>query len=202
MKKAAWCLGFLLAAPLAAQSFELGVFAGQQSYKSYSLVADPANSVSVSIDSKTVYGARFGYSVVDFGPALFQLTAGYQPESTATGKSTIVLGGTPVYSQGDYKEGHWSVGAMFNFKALVAIGAGVEFRSESLKTDTDSTTYNRPWARFNVGYAFPTPLVKPFIGVEADFPLTSKSNETGSTADMLKSLAPKAQIGVYGGIRF
>ncbi len=202
MKKAVWCLGFLLAAPLSAQSFELGVFAAQQSYKSYSLVADPANALSISADSKTVAGARFGYSVVDLGPALFQITAGYQPESSATLKSTLILSGVPYASQDDFKESHWSVGAMFNFKALVAIGAGVEFRSESLKTSGDSTTYNRPWARFNVGFAFPTPIVKPFIGVEADFPLTSKSNETGSTADVLKSLAPKSQIGIYGGIRF
>lgn len=199
MKKAAWCLGFLLAAPLAAQSFEVGVFAGRQAYKSFNVTPAPGTTFTGEVDSKTVLGARFGYSVVDFGPALFQVTAGYQPESSTTAKASMTGSGT---SQADFKESHWSVGAMFNFKALVAIGAGVEYRSESLKSDTDSTTYGRPWARFNVGFAFPTPLVKPFIGLEADFPLTSKSNEYGSTADILKSMAPKSQIGVYGGIRF
>ena len=42
----------------------------------------------------------------------------------------------------------------------------------------------------NAGYAFPTPLVKPFIGLEVAVPLTDKD------------LGPKLQIGVYGGIRF
>ncbi|HEX9081778.1 MAG TPA: hypothetical protein VF768_05835, partial [Holophagaceae bacterium] len=87
MKKAAWCLGFLLAAPLAAQSFEVGVFAGRQAYKSFNVTPAPGTTFTGEVDSKTVLGARFGYSVVDFGPALFQVTAGYQPESSTTAKA-------------------------------------------------------------------------------------------------------------------
>ncbi|HJV21404.1 MAG TPA: hypothetical protein VJ570_01855, partial [Holophagaceae bacterium] len=106
----------------------------------------------------------------------------------------------------EYSQKHWSVGAMFNFKAMVAFGAGLEYRSESLDiTGTGgafSTTYGRPWARANVGFAFPTPIVKPFVGLEVAAPLSSKSNETGSPEDVAKSLAPKMQIGLYGGIRF
>lgn len=193
-------LALLLGTPLAAQSFEVGLFVGQQQYPSPHMDVAPGTTLKVEADNKTVVGARFGYSVVDFGPVLLQLTAGYQPESKSTLKAT--LAGTPM-GEGELKQSHWSAGAMFNFKAVIAVGAGLEFRSESLKeSGGDSTTYNRVWARVNAGYAFPTPLVKPFIGIEAAFPLSSKSNDFSGTAELLKSLAPKSQIGIYAGIRF
>lgn len=182
----------LVAAPLAAQSFEVGLFVGQQSHKSVNDFGP-----EVKVDSKTVVGLRAGYSIVDLGPALLQITAGYQPES----KSAIKVGGFGVVN--DYKQSHWSVGAMFNFKAVVAIGAGLEYRSEKLTADVDSTTYGRPWARVNAGLAFPSPLVKPFIGLEVAVPLVSKSFDVAaSDSENLKSLAPKMQIGIYAGLRF
>ncbi|HCZ33920.1 MAG TPA: hypothetical protein DHV93_10990 [Holophagaceae bacterium] len=96
---------------------------------------------------------------------------------------------------------------MFNFKAFVAVGAGLEFRSERLSGSVagtgDSTTYNRVWARMNAGFAVPSPFVKPFFGVEAAFPLSTRSLESdASAADALKSMAPKSQFGIYAGIRF
>lgn len=199
MKKAAWLFGCCLAAPLSAQSFELGLFAGRQSYRSFTATPAPGTTFTGDLDAKTVVGARFGYALVDLGPALFQLTAGYQPEASTA--ATVAVTGIGS-GQTDIKESHWSLGAMFHFKALVAIGAGVEYRSESLKGLETSTTYGRPWVRFNVGYAFPAPLLKPFIGLEADFPLTSQSNDYSSAAEVLKSVAPRNQVGLYGGIRF
>ena len=197
MKKLILPLALVAAAPLAAQSVELGIFIGQQTYKDVS-----AGGSTLEASKKTVTGVRFGYSVVDLGPALFQLTAGYQPESkTELKEDGLTAPGV------EFSHKHWSVGAMFNFKAFVAVGAGVEYRSESLDiTGTGggySTTYGRPWARVNAGVAFPTPLVKPFVGLEVAAPLTSKSYAIGdSQQDLSKSLAPKMQIGVYGGIRF
>ncbi|NWJ41960.1 MAG: hypothetical protein HXX12_13440 [Geothrix sp.] len=154
----------------------------------------------LNLDNKTVYAARFGYSVVDVGPALFQITAGYQPESKATVKAT--LGGAPSGIPAELKQSHWSVGAMFNFKAVVAVGAGLEYRAEKLDLEGERTTYNRPWIRANIGYAIPSPLVKPFFGLEVAFPLTSTSNKFDSMENVLKSMAPKNQIGIYAGIRF
>jgi hypothetical protein len=200
MKTTTVALALLLVTPLAAQSFEVGVFVGQQQYPSPHTDVALGTTMQVNADNKTVTAIRFGYSVVDLGPALFQLTAGYQPESSSTLKAT--LGGAPFGSEGELKQSHWSAGAMFNFKALVAVGAGFEFRSEKLSESTDSTTYSRLWARINAGYAFPFPVMKPFIGVEAAFPLSTTDNKFGSSAELLKSLAPKNQIGIYGGIRF
>jgi hypothetical protein len=203
MKKQTIALALILGTPLAAQTFEVGVFVGQQQYPSPHAEVAPGTTLRMEADNKTVYAARFGFSVVDLGPALLQLTAGFQPEVKSTTKAS--LGGSPYI--GTFKENHWSAGAMLNFKALVALGAGLEFRSERLSGDldgaSDSTTYNRVWVRLNAGYAIPTPVVKPFFGVEAAFPLSNKSLEVTSTnSDALKSLAPKSQIGVYAGIRF
>jgi hypothetical protein len=200
MKKATIALALLLGAPLAAQSFEVGLFVGQQQYPSPHTEVSPGLTGQLNLDNKTVYAARFGYSVVDLGPALFQITAGYQPESKTTVKAT--LGGAPSGIPEDLKQSHWSVGAMFNFKAVVAVGAGLEYRAEKLELQGESTTYNRPWARLNLGYAIPSPVVKPFIGVEVAFPLTTTSNKFDSIDNVLKSMAPKNQFGIYAGIRF
>jgi hypothetical protein len=193
-------------APLAAQNWEAGLFIGQQSYKSIDIPGVPGflPAGSVEADNKTVYGVRLGYSIVDMGPVLFQITGGYQPKSEATMK---VLG---IESPAKYTHEHTSVGAMFNFKAGMAAGAGIEYRFEKVGasdgTTSESTNYARPWFRANLGFAFPTPLVKPFVGLEVAMPLTSKSLDLTSahitSEDLYKALAPKLQIGLYAGIRF
>lgn len=194
MKKLALA-ALCLSAPLAAQSWELGVFAGQQTYKSNDVAG-----FATDVKNKTVLGARLGYSIVDIGPALFQVTAGFQPKTD----SRIDFRGVDTGEK--FQHQHMSVGAMFNFKAVVAFGAGVEYRFEKLNVTNSGisdVSYNRPWLRANLGMAFPTPLVKPFIGLEVAMPLMSKSFDiNGSDQDITRAFAPKLQIGVYGGIRF
>jgi hypothetical protein len=186
-------LPLLLVAPLAAQSFELGLNVSRQQYPSHTELG----AFKVEPQDKTVVAGRFGYAIVDLGPALFQVTAAYQPKVDTDVKVNGATSSTQLGQE------YWGVGAMFNFKALVAVGAGVEYRSEKLSTPGVSTTYGRPWARVNVGYAFPTPLVKPFIGIEVAAPLVKKDySDSLGQEDLLKAFAPKLQIGVYGGIRF
>ena len=194
MKKLALA-ALCLTAPLAAQSWELGVFAGQQTAKSNDI-----GGIAIDVKTKTVLGARLGYSIVDIGPALFQVTAGFQPKTEAKIEALGMDTGDKFQHQ------HMSVGAMFNFKAVMAIGARVEYRFEKLNVTNSGisdVSYSRPWLRANLGMAFPTPLVKPFIGLEVAMPLMSKSfDASGSQEDMIRAFAPKLQIGVYGGIRF
>lgn len=181
----------LMAAPLAAQSFELGVFVGKQAYKANDVVAFRSEP-----NDKAVAAARFGYGLVDVGPFLFQATLGYQPESNTEVKANGVVAG-------ELKHSHTSLGAMFTLKAGVSFGAGMEVRREKLDAITMATTYTRPWVRANVGFAFPTPVVKPFLGLEVAVPMASKTWEaTASSEDKLRAFAPKLQVGLYGGIRF
>jgi len=186
-------LPLLLVTPLVAQTFEVGLNISRQQYPSNT----EAGLFKVEPQDKTVVAGRFGYSFVDLGPALFQITAAYQPKVD----TDVRVNGTTSPNQ--FGQEYWGVGAMFNFKALVAVGAGVEYRSEKLSTPGVSTTYGRPWARVSAGYAFPTPLIKPFIGIEVAAPLVKKDySDSLGQEDLLRSFAPKLQIGVYGGIRF
>ena len=229
MKKIAVLLPLLAVLPLSAATWEAGVFLGQQSYHSDNSFATAINpSQGYKVDSKTEYGFRLGRSLVDFGPVNFELTAGYMAPVTSTFTQTIGTTG----ATGTFKAQSYSVGAMFNLKAMFAVGAGIEYRFEKLdrtfaasytagETGTGALAFNgdsssnlaRPWFRVNIGYALPTPIVKPFVGLEADFPLATKSVDGGLTqnvgsivtipnAVINKAIAPTAQIGIYAGLRF
>jgi hypothetical protein len=201
-------LATLVAAPLAAQSIELGLNISRQTYQDQSAVLGSLKS-DYKLDDKTVIAARFGYALVDIGPALFQLTAAYQPSTETNATVNVSLANVPfAKGTGTYKQGYWGAGAALTFKALFAVGVGLEYRSEKLEgaigSLNSSTTYGRPWARANVGYAFPSPIVKPFIGLEVAAPLAKKDLDANTTSsdDFLKALAPKMTVGLYGGIRF
>jgi len=102
------------------------------------------------------------------------------------------------------------VGLAFIFKAGVSASVGVDYRWDKLtgafEGASSSATYGRPWVRANIGFAFPTPVLKPFLGVEVAAAIGKKDVDavTGPATDeeALKALAPKLQIGIYGGIRF
>lgn len=198
MNKVALAL-VLVSLPACAQDYEVGVFLGENTYRSQTILG-----TELKPETKTVAAARLGFSIVDLGPALFQFTLGYQPKV----KTAVEADGATTGL--DYGHQYWSAGLMFNFKAFVAVGAGVEYRGEKLSLVgpgvNQSTTYGRPWARINVGFSFPMPLVKPFVGVEAAAPLRSANvSDTEYLSDpdkALKAHAPNFQVGIYGGIRF
>ena len=121
-------LPLLLVAPLAAQSFEVGLNVSQQQYPSHTELG----AFRVEPQDKTVVAARFGYAIVDLGPALFQVTAAYQPKVDTEVKVNGSSAGMEKMGQE-----YWGLGAMFNFKALVAVGAGVEYRSEKIDQRRD-----------------------------------------------------------------
>ncbi len=184
--------------PLSAQSWEVGLFLGQQSYSSFN-----AAGMDTKPDNKPVGILRGGYSFVDFGPALLQVNAAIQPKSS----SNVTINGTGIGLNLDHQA--TSLGFAFIFKAGVSASLGLDYRWDKLEANfmgaSASTTYARPWVRGNIGFAFPTPLIKPFVGLELAAPLSKKDiGSLGPATDeeALKGLAPKLQIGIYGGIRF
>lgn len=126
MKKMAFVLPILMVAPLSAQSWEVGVFYGQQTYKSFSVSGEGV--LDFKVDDKSAYGLRVGKSFFDSGPFLFQVTAGIQPQVTSTAKATV--DGAP-FGSGDYKSQNYSLGAMFNFNVGVSLGAAWSTGSRS-----------------------------------------------------------------------
>jgi len=151
--------------------------------------------------SPTGFAIRGGFDVLDLKVAALQLNATWHNKT----KGDLVVSGTKY---GELENQYWAAGAMVNWKLLVNVGAGVEYRSEKLSYRTTlpiagngETTYGRPWARINVGFSIPTPVVSPFFLFEVAAPL-SKKDASASYSELSEALAPQVQIGVYGGIRF
>jgi hypothetical protein len=153
--------------------------------------------------SPTGLGIRGGFDIIDLKVAALQLNATWHNKTTGD----LAYGGTKY---GELDNQYWAAGAMVNWKLLVNVGAGVEYRTEKLTwraanggllAGTGDTTQGRAWARVNVGFSIPTPVVSPFFALEVAAPL-SKSNTANTPKDFADALAPQAQIGIYGGIRF
>jgi hypothetical protein len=207
MRRLAWILT-LLALPLSAQNWEVGVFAGQQAYHTISFQEPTLGSVEFKPDDKVVGALRLGYAMADLGPCLLQINAGYQFKASSDIKASAA-GVEAVVGKLDHTAP--SLGLAFIFKAVVSASVGVDYRWEKLEgtisglPGSASTTYGRGWVRGNVGYAIPTPSLKPFIGVEVAAPLASTSVGAAGPAtdeEALKALAPKLQAGLYLGLRF
>jgi hypothetical protein len=163
---------------------QVGTFAANQNYDAV---------------SPTGFGIRGGFDVLDLKVAALQLNGTWHNKTTGD----LSYGGAKL---GELDNQYWAAGAMVNWKLLVNVGAGVEYRSEKLSfrptgaAATDSTQ-GRPWARVNVGFSIPTPIVSPFFLFEVAAPL-SKNSATSAQKDLTEALAPQVQIGIYGGIRF
>lgn len=185
----------LLALP--AMAGELGMLVDKQFGKAQAATFGTGQKYDAV--SPTGFGIRGGFDVVDLKVAALQLNATWHNKTTGD----LSTGGTKV---GELDNQYWAAGAMVNWKLLVNVGAGVEYRSEKLSfrpttgASTDSTQ-GRTWARVNLGFSIPLPVVSPFFALEVAAPLTKKDGTT-TPKDLTDALAPQVQIGVYGGIRF
>ncbi|HEX9009851.1 MAG TPA: hypothetical protein VF804_05750 [Holophagaceae bacterium] len=198
MRRRAFLIPVLSALPLLAGG-EVGVLVDKQVGKAQ--VASFGTGQEYDAVSPTGFAIRGGVDLVDLKLAALQLNATWHNKTTGDLKA----GGTKV---GELENQYWAVGAMVNWKFLVNVGAGVEYRSEKLTYRATSpiagsgdTTLGRPWARVNVGFSIPTPLVSPFFALEVAAPLSKKDNGA-SYSDLSEALAPQVQVGIYGGIRF
>jgi len=151
--------------------------------------------------SPTGLGVRLGFDVLDLKVAALQLNATWHNKTTGD----LAYGGTKT---GELDNQYWAAGATFNWKFLVNVGAGVEYRTEKLTWRSTlpvfgngDTTQGRAWAKVNIGFSIPTPVVSPFFALEVAAPL-SKTSTANTPKDFADALSPQVQIGVYGGIRF
>ena len=190
-----------LMAVLPAMAGELGLLLDKQIGKAQT--ANFSTNQSYDAVSPTGLGIRGGFDVLDLKVAALQFNATWHNKTTGD----LSPNGT---KQGELDNQYWAAGAMVNWKLLVNVGAGVEYRTEKLTwrstnvanpMGSGDTTQGRVWARVNVGFSIPTPVVSPFFALELAAPL-SKSSMTNTPKDFAEALAPQAQIGIYGGIRF
>jgi hypothetical protein len=186
---------------LPALSAEVGLLLDKQSGQEQMVAM--GSGAKINSVAPTGYGVRAGFDLIDFKVCAIQLNGTYHNKTTGD----LVASGIKF---GELDNQYLAAGAMVNFKFLVDFGAGLEYRQESLTwrpTGTPATitagdsTLGRTWARVNVGFHIPLPVVTPFFLLEVAAPL-SKNNSTTTAKDLAESLAPQAQVGLYGGIRF
>ena len=143
-------------------------------------------------------GVRVAYTFLDLKVADLGAAVTYHPKA----QGDLTLRGNTI---GKYGNEYASVGIQAEWKFLVNINAGLDYRSEKLTTTgllgSDSTTLNRPWFRAGVGFSVPSPVVKPFVRLEVAVPV-STSSKTDSNDEFRKAMAPSLQVALYGGIRF
>ena len=185
-------VSILAALPLSAGEF--GLLLDKQFGKAQTMGTNSYDAVS-----PTGFGIRGGLDVLDLKVAALQLNATWHNKTTGD----LNVGSAKL---GELDNQYWAAGAMVNWKLLVNVGAGVEYRSEKMSwrsslLGSGDTTTGRPWAKVNVGFSIPTPIVSPFFIVEVAAPL-SKKDSPATAKDLSEAMAPQVQIGVYGGIRF
>lgn len=208
MKSLALLLPLLAVLPLTAQTWEVTVFGGRQTYPAVSAgngsQFEPS-SASFATDKKGVLAIRGGWSALEFGEARLQVTAAYQPTTSSNQANAVNDPSSgPIPAQAfPYRAGYTAVGAMVRLQALVDLGLGVDFRFEQLSTQGSSTSYDRPWLRATAGWAFTLAAVQPILGLEAAYPLSTKSFQYASGSEnALQATAPKSHLGIYAGVRF
>ncbi|GLH72907.1 hypothetical protein GETHLI_14090 [Geothrix limicola] len=197
MRKSLAFAAMLVALPACAG--ELGLLLDKQVGKAQA--ATTFSTQKYDAVSPTGFGIRGGFDILDLKVAALQLNATWHNKTT----SDLTYGGN---NYGEFDNQYLAAGAMVNWKLLVNVGAGVEYRSEKVTWRSTTAafgngdaTQGRPWARVNVGFSIPTPLVSPFFLFEVAAPL-SKKDTTTTPKDFAEALAPQVQIGIYGGIRF
>lgn len=191
--------------PVHASDLEFGLLLDKEVGKSQALAAPGAGGQgglgngSYDAVSPTGLGFRAGYSFLDLKIASLGAAVTYHPKA----QGDLVLQGREI---GKYGNEYVAVGVQADWKFLVNVNAGIDYRSEKLTTSvnggpSDSTTLTRPWARVGVGFSAPLPVVSPFVRLEVAAPLTTPSKGDNSD-DLRKALAPSLQVALYGGIRF
>jgi hypothetical protein len=199
MRKKLYLVPMLAVLPMFAG--EVGLLLDKQIGKAQ-VASFSGSSKSYEAVSPTGLGLRLGYDVLDLKVAALQVNATWHNKTTGD----LKFGGTKY---GELDNQYWAAGAMVNWKLLVNVGAGVEYRSEKQTWRTTGlptlgngdNSQGRAWARVNLGFSIPTPVVSPFFSVEVAAPL-SKKDATSTPKDFSDAMAPQLQIGVYGGIRF
>lgn len=190
-----------LAALPAFAGTEIGLLLDRQTTKAHSVLVSQT-SVNGSYDAGSLSGVgfRIGTSFLDVGLLAIGVNATYHPKS----EQDLTFNGAKL---GKYGAQYVAIGAGLDWKLLLNLHAGVEFRRESYSADfpawgsLGSTSLTRPWAKFGIGFSAPLPVLSPFVRLEVAFP-TTKTDKTGTPDDLRQALAPQAQFAVYGGIRF
>lgn len=195
-------LPILLAATLPALAgAEVGLLFDRMTTKAH-MVLVSQTAVNGNYDAGTLAGTgiRVGTTFIDLKVLSVGVNATWHPKS----EQDLTLNGARL---GKYGAQYMAVGAGVDWKLILNLHAGVEFRRETYSADfpawgsLGNTSLTRPWAKVGVGFSVPLPLVSPFVRLELAMP-TTKTDKTSTPDDLRQALAPQAQVAIYAGVRF
>ena len=203
MQAGGFALSVLLPLAVHAGGLEVGILGDKQVGKAQALAAATStnpNPGSYDAVSPTGYGFRVAYTFLDLKVAGLGAAVTYHPKA----EGNLELAGSNL---GKFGDEYTSVGLQADWKFLVNIHAGVDYRSEKLTSSpvpgmSGSTTLTRPWAKVGLGFSAPMPVVSPFIRLEVAAPLSTPASKGDNDEDFRKAMAPSLQVALYGGIRF
>ncbi|MCE1229504.1 MAG: hypothetical protein LWX11_08475 [Firmicutes bacterium] len=190
-----------MALPLSAS--EVGLIVDKPFGKAQTIQLVPGflNAGKIDAVGPTGIGIRGAWTVVDFKVAELGLTASYRPKA----QEDLIWQGTKIGKVGTE---YAALGAQVDWKFLVNLHVGLDFRQEKITSEitalTNSkatTTLTRPWLRAGLGFSIPTPAVSPFVRFEVAMAAT-KEDKTDTPDNIRKALAPQYEVALYGGIRF
>jgi len=184
-----------------AGDLEVGILADKQVGKAQALTAATGGMKAGNYDSvgPTGIGFRAAYTFLDLKVAGLGAAVTYHPKA----EGDLKLAGATL---GKYGHEYSSVGLQADWKFLINLNAGIDYRFEKLTTSlnggaAESTTLGRPWVRAGVGFSAPLPVVSPFVRLEVAAPLSTPAKGDGND-EFRKAMAPSFQVSLYGGIRF
>ncbi|WP_306597953.1 hypothetical protein [Geothrix sp. 21YS21S-2] len=184
-----------------AGGLELGLLLDKQVGKAQALTA-PSNGLKAgNYDSvgPTGLGFRAAYTFLDLKIAGLGAAVTYHPKA----EGDLKLGSATL---GKYGSEYSAVGLQADWKFIINLNAGIDYRFEKLTTSgpglpTETTNLGRPWVRAGLGFSAPLPVVSPFVRLEVAAPLSTPAKGDGNE-EFRKAMAPSFQVALYGGIRF
>jgi len=191
-------LAIVGAIALPAQAHEFGVLFDQQIGTSQN-----NGGTDVGMTKPRGVGIRGAYTLLDLAAAEIALTGTWHSEA----KDDIDRKPGGGYDRGAFE--YAAIGAQADWKFLLNLNAGLELRREKVTLEqrnggaSEDHSFTRPWARAGIGWSLPFPVISPFLRVEAAYALTHDNlPANASNSDFAKAIAPRYQVGLYGGIRF
>ncbi|WP_085315882.1 hypothetical protein [Derxia lacustris] len=185
------------ATALPAGAHEIGVLFDQQGGRS-----QDSSTTSVDMVKPRGKAIRGAYTLLDLAVTEVAITGTWHDKAD----DDIVSAPPSGYTRGSFS--YVALGAQVDWKLLLNVNAGLEMRREKVTLDrsgggSEDQSFTRPWARLGLGWSLPLPVVSPFVRLEAGYALTHDSLPANASAsDFAKAIAPRYQVGVYGGVRF
>lgn len=177
----------------------------KQYYPNYELTLEPTEPIAFNL--------RYGHEIIALGSTKLQLQLTYHVQSSADIKRNTGSNYYFVESSDVLKNEGFSVGAQAQWRYLLQLGLGVELRYEKLEMGYIKTSQVRPWLIARVGYMVPSPGIHPVFGFEIAIPTANQKDPEilidpvsygrySEPKSVLKSLSPRYELSLYGGIRF